>query len=413
MYVPREIEVSIFDWIEEREIIAITGPRQSGKTTLLQKIREKAISDKLFKSDHIIYITLEDELERLDFEKDPSSHLIGYVMDEADHLFLIDEVQYVENAGRVMKLLFDKYHDRFKFVITGSSSPDLRNIGGALVGRVVFFELHPFSFGEFLLSKDEKLYNYYQRNRINPLDDISEKVVQHTILERLNGYLREYLIFGGFPRVVLMKDIEKKKMLLRQLITLYVEKDILKIHGQHFRNDALRVVQYLAYNSGGLINIDMISSDLGIDAKKVTETIDILELSFIVKRIRPFFKNMTTELRKANKIYFMDNGIRNVLIDDFNFSREKGFLLENHVFSELNRKDRKLKYWRTTAKAEVDFIFDDSIPIEVKATPRITRSLRSFITRYNPSRGLIVNYDIHGIQEIDETRLLFLPASLL
>ncbi|MEA3559894.1 MAG: DUF4143 domain-containing protein, partial [Candidatus Thermoplasmatota archaeon] len=191
------------------------------------------------------------------------------------------------------------------------------------------------------------------------------------------------------------------------------EKDILKIHGQQFRNNALRVVQHLAYNCGGLVNIDMISSNLGINVRKVTETIDILELSFMIRRIRPFFRNMTTELRKANKIYFMDNGIRNVLQNDFIFSREKGFLLENHVFSELIRKDGGLKYWRTTAKAEVDFIFNDSIPIEVKATPRITKSLRSFISTYRPSRGLLVNYDICETQRIDDTDLMFLPASLL
>ncbi len=413
MYVRREIEEKVFDWIKEREIIAITGPRQSGKTTLLERIKEKVVSDGLYDRDHVVYITLEDEIERMNFERDPSSHITGYLIDHAPHLFLIDEVQYVEKAGRSMKLLFDRYHDRIKFIITGSSSPDLRNIGGALVGRVVFFELHPFSFGEFLLAKDERMFEYYMRNRIDLEAAFSNQKLQQTMLEKLNGYLREYMTYGGFPRIVLMEEMEKKRFLLRQLITLYIEKDILKIHGKQFRNDALRVVQHLAYNCGGLINIDMISSNLGIGVRKVTETIEILELSFMIRRIRPYFRNMTTELRKANKIYFLDNGIRNVLMDDFNFSSEKGFLLENHVFSELNRKDGKLKYWRTTAKAEVDFIYNDSIPIEVKATPRITRSLRSFISTYKPQNGLLVNYNVYSAQRIDGTDLMFLPASLL
>ena len=413
MYVQREIEERIFDWMNEREIIAIIGPRQSGKTTLLERIKERVTGSGLYDVNHVVYLTLDDEMERLRFEEDPVDHINGNLIDSGPHLFLLDEVQYLEKAGNLLKLVFDRYSEKVKFIITGSCSPDLRDIGGSLVGRVVFFELYPFSFQEFLLARDEKMQRYYLQHRVDIEGEWPDRTGKPVMIDRLNLFLREYMTYGGFPRIVLMNDVGKKELLLRQLITLYIEKDILKIYGQPFRNDALRIVQYLAFHCGGMQNSEGISSDLGIDSRKVKETIDILEESFLIKRIRPYFRNLTTELRKRNKIYFIDNGIRNVLADDFVFSKEKGFLLENHIFSQLYRKDEKLKYWRTTAKAEVDFVINDSIPIEVKSTPRLTRSLRSFLSTYRPSKGLMINYDTMETRRVEETDLLILPASLL
>ncbi len=411
MYIKRDIEEKVFDWIAEREIIAIIGPRQSGKTTLMDRIKERAIAERGYDENHVVFISFEDEIERLKFEGDPSSYVQAHLMDSGMHLFLLDEVQYVKNAGRCLKLIFDRFHERVKFVMTGSSSPDLKGIGGSLVGRSVFFELYPFSFGEFLLTKDEKLYRYHAERAIDPEGPISDD--EPVLLDRLNEYLKEYITYGGLPRVVLLEDIGKKRTLLKQLVTLYIEKDVLKVHGSAFRNDALRVVQYLAFNCCGLLNKDTISSELGISVKKVQETLDVLEDSFLIRRIRPYFGNLSTELRKMSKVYFVDSGIRNVLSEDFVFSREKGYLLENHIFSELNRKVGSLKYWRTTAKAEVDFVFRDRVPIEVKSSPRISRSLRSFITAYDPKRALIVNYDTMERTMIDRTEIAIVPAAML
>ena len=188
--------------------------------------------------------------------------------------------------------------------------------------------------------------------------------------------LMELLNFEG-ALLALMDDPEKKGTLLRHMITLYIEKDILKVYGGSYRNDALRVIQYLAHQPGGMLNHEDISSDLGLDVRKVNETVDVLEDSFILRRVRPFFGSLSTELRKRPKVYFLDNGIRNVLAGDLTFSRQKGFLLEGAVLSGLIRRDPKLRYWRTTAKAEVDFVLDGKIPVEVKSTPRITRARSS------------------------------------
>ena len=220
------------------------------------------------------------------------------------------------------------------------------------------------------------------------------------------------MTYGGFPRIVLLEERKKKEFLLKELVTLYIEKDILKQYGQPFRNDALRILQYIAFHCGKLFDFASVSSHLDINIKRVNDVISILESTFIIKLVRPFYKSLSTELRKRPKVFFIDNGIRNVLAEDFKFSEEKGFLLENHVFTQLNRSGKSLKYWRTTAKAEVDFILDD-IPVEVKATPKITRAMRSFITTYSPPFSIIANFKIHRREEAMNSIIFSIPASLL
>ncbi len=410
MYIPREIEQNINKWLNEREIIAIIGPRQSGKTTLLHHIRNQLIKECIYDQEHIIYSSFDDEIERLKFEKNFKDYIEGKIIDSNPHLFLLDEVQYLEKAGTRLKVIFDKYHDNIKFIITGSSSLDIRNISGALVGRVVFFELYPFSFQEFLLAKDPKLHKYYLQNKFDFTQNYPIKKLVY--LDELNKLLREYISFGGFPRIVLLDDLEKKEFLLRQFVTTYIEKDILKLYGQSFRNDALKLLQYLAFHCGQLLNFEDISSHLRIEIRRVNEVINILENTFIIKLVRPYYKNLVTELRKRPKTFFMDCGIRNVLAEDFIFSTEKGFLFENFVFSQLNRYKQPLKYWRTTSKAEVDFIYD-GIPIEVKITPKITRALQSFLTTYSPPTAVIANYETIEKQQYKNSTIFSIPASLL
>ena len=410
MYVPREIEYNINKWLKEREIIAIIGPRQSGKTTLLHHIQDQLIKNCMYDPEHIIYASFDDEIERLKFEKNFKDYIEGKIIDNNPHLFLLDEVQYLENAGSRLKVIFDKYHDIIKFIITGSCSLDIRNIGGSLVGRAVFFELYPFSFQEFLLAKDPKLNKYYIQNRFDFTKNYSIKKLVY--LDELNHLLKEYISFGGFPRIALLDDFEKKKFLLGQLVTLYIEKDILKLYGQTFRNDALKILQYLAFHCGQLLNFEDISSHLKIEIRRVNEVINILENTFIIKLIRPYYKSLATELRKRPKTFFIDSGIRNVLAEDFVFSSEKGIAFESFVFSQLNRAKKHLKYWRTTSKAEVDFIYD-GIPIEVKITPKITRSLQSYITTYSPPITVIANYETIEKQERKNSVIFYIPVSLL
>ena len=410
MYVKRDLEKKIIDWLDEREIIAVVGPRQCGKTTLVQHLGEDLIREGKYPPDHLIYMSFDDEMERLKFQQDPKKYIDRYLVDGERYLFLFDEVQYIEKSGNRLKVIFDRYNDRAKFIITGSSSLDVRGLGASLVGRVVHFELQPFTFSEFLRAKDPILYEQHESVKFDLTRNY--QMDDPMMIGDLNEMLEEYMTYGGFPRIVLLEDRSKKELLLKQLVTMYIEKDILKMYGQTFRNSALRILQYLAFHSGKLLNVNNISSHLKIDKMKVTKIINILENAFIIRLVRPFFKNLATEIRKMPKLFFMDNGLRNVLARDLKFNREKGFMLENHVFTQLLARNENINYWRTKSKAEVDLILD-GIPVEVKATPRLTRAFRSFLITYEPPLGLLVNYDIFEKKRVEKTDVFSLPAALL
>jgi len=131
-----------------------------------------------------------------------------------------------------------------------------------------------------------------------------------------------------------------------------------------------------------MIKYNELSSEISLYDKKVKEILSILEETYVIKLIRPFHKNLTTELKKNPKIYFIDTGLRNAITGRFEFSNDEyGKLLENYLLNKF--KDEKINYWRTTAKAEVDFIINETIPIESKITPKITRSFRSYIDNKN------------------------------
>ena len=144
-YIQREIESDVLKWLDKKEVIAIRGTRQCGKTTLLKRIIEILIERKIPK-DKIHFISFEDDSEKEKFEKNPRDYVNYYLNnDKSKHFFLFDEVQYVKNAGKILKLIYDEI-ENVKIIITGSSTLDLNEVGSFLVGRVLLFEMYPFSF---------------------------------------------------------------------------------------------------------------------------------------------------------------------------------------------------------------------------------------------------------------------------
>lgn len=406
--IPREIEKQVVEWLERKEIIAIRGPRQCGKTTFLYRLIE-LIKEKGTPKNNIHYISFEDDFEKEKFEKNPKDY-ISFNLGTGRNYFLLDEVQYIKNAGKLLKLIYDSL-ENIKIIITGSSTLDLNDLGSYLVGRVVLFDMHPFSFGEFLRAKNEKLYRYYQAKRIG---FHTEKIKTEEIifLEDLNKLLKEYITFGGYPAVVLENDIEKKKILLKNLYQTYIEKDIVKVYGSKYKQRIGDLVKCLSSLNASMINYTELSSSISLYDKEVKEILSILEHTYIIKIIKPFHKNLTTELRRNPKVYFVDTGLRNIISDRFDFSDDEyGKLLENYVLNKL--RNGKINYWRTTAKAEVDFILNGKIPIESKASAKITRSFRSFIDAYKPKTAFLVNLNSFSEVKINETLVFIVPFALL
>lgn len=400
MYVERELEKEITPWLESKEVIAIRGPRQSGKTTLLKKIAERLKQ----KNKKVHFLSLESDLERKKFEEDPKQYFEYYFQSGSKNFFLLDEVQYVKDAGKILKLISDDL-PQVKIIITGSSTLDLNKIGSYMVGRILFFELYPFSFAEFLKAKDEKLYRHFQKYKIN-LDKPSLK--KSIYLEELNKRLDEYLAFGGYPRVVLEKSVDKKKFILQNLFTTYLEKDVVSLYGIKYKEKVISSVKYLASIIGDMLMYSSLAEASDLYHKEIKEILSILEQTYVIRTVKPFHKNMVTELRKNPKIYFVDLGLRNIVVGRFEFSEvEKGHLLENYVSNCIP----EAKYWRTTAKAEIDFICS-GIPIEVKLKPKISRGFRSFLAHYKPAYGIIAGLHNAERKEAEKVPVYFLPAAL-
>lgn len=408
-FVYRTLEPEIKKWLDSKEIIAIRGPRQCGKTTLLKRIKE-ILNEKGVKDEYIHYVSFEDDLEKEKFEKNPKDYIKYYMAEKGRHYFLFDEVEYLKNAGKTLKLAYDSFEEA-KIIVTGSSTLDLNEVGSYLVGRILLFELYPFSFPEYLSAKDERLYEYYKTKK-KSLEDKTAKEEELIFINELNIRLKDYLVYGGYPAVVLEKDAEKKKFLLRNLYLTYIEKDIVKVYGPKYKQRIMDLVRYLSSLNAAMINYEEIGSATGLYYKEVRDILSILEETYVIKQIKPFHRNLVTELKKNPKTYFVDTGLRNFIAGRFEFSEEEyGRLLENHALSLLRRG--KANYWRTAAKAEVDFVYNEKTPVESKTTPKITRSLRSFIETYKPKTAFILNLKQIREEKTGDTTILIIPHALM
>lgn len=406
-YVQRDIEIDLLKFLKDREIIVLRGTRQSGKSTLLKKIA--SILQEKYQENQVMLIDFEDEIEQLKFEKQPKEYVDFYLRGKNKIYLLLDEIQYIKKAGKILKLLFEKYPN-IKFIVSGSSTLDVNKLGENLVGRAVFFELYPFSFAEYLKAKDRRFYLEYQSKKI---DLEKPRITTSLHLTDLNRHLKEYLTFGGYPRIVLENNRDKKKILLKNLYSTYIEKDIVRLYGMKYKEKAVTLLKYLSATVGNLLNYNDICQSTNSHFLEVKEVISIFKNTYILERILPFQKNLVSELKKNPKVYFIDLGLRNTVIERFEFSEDEwGKIMENYGY--LLFKKYPLAFWRTTAKAEVDFVIKDKeIPIEIKGAPKITRSYMSFIQAYRPKIGILANLEKSGMVKRGQTTIFIQPLALL
>jgi len=387
-YVKRSLEKEIQKYINSPEILAIVGPRQAGKTTLLYKIHTELKNSN--------FISFEDREKLNLFEEDEKEFAEIHLKDH--NYLLIDEFQYAEEGGKKLKYLYDTYPDK-KILITGSSTANMTVKGlKHLTGRVLRFKLHPFSFKEFLRYKNKKLHNLYTKKgkQIKKWIKKGKKPeVSKTILTKLERLRKEYIIYGGYPRVALSDSKEKKKKILDNIVDTYLIKEIKDVLGISEDKEIEKLMKILALQMGDKTNYNTVREKTGLHHTKLKKRLNILEHTFILKQVNPFYTNKQKEIVKSPKIYFYDNGFRNSLLNSFQkpeLRDDHGKLNENFLFTQAKRE---LKYWRTKSKAEVDFIIEKNtsnpIPLEVKTTPNITKSFRSFQEKYQPEKAFIMN----------------------
>ncbi len=393
MYYKRELEEKIEQYLESPEIIAIFGPRQVGKTTLLRELYSRV--------DNPVFLTFEDIELKVLFEEDIKSFITLYI-DPYDHIF-IDEFQYARMGGKHLKYIYDTTDK--KIFISGSSAMELSiNAVKYLAGRIFVFNLYSFSFGEFLSVKDASFYKLYSN---------LQSTISPSISKKITTYMEEYLTFGGYPRVVLSKNDEEKKEILKNLLSIYLLRDIREIAKIADETKMYKLLKALSLQIGNVIVYNELSTLIGVNAVQLKKYLSVFEKAFLTKAITPFFTNKRLEIVKNPKIFFLDMGIRNVIIKNFSALEDrvdKGAMLKNFVFRELI--ERELKYYRTKNGAEVDFVIDDSIPVEIKSnlsSMKISKSYHYFLENYRPKKGYVLNFNQVGVKEFNGVTVNFLP----
>jgi len=398
MYIKRKLESKILRFLNEPEILAIVGPRQSGKTTLLKRIQADLPGS--------IFLSFEDLAVLELFEK--NIKLFAKSFQSYKYLF-IDEFQYAKNGGKNLKYLYDTFPN-FKIIISGSSAIDLTvKAIKYLVGRIFVMELFQLSFAEYLSGRDEVLARKLENTDKNAITDKTGKI--------LADNLDDFLVWGAYPRIATAQDAEKKAEIIRNIYNTYFLRDIKDVLGLVDDFKLAKLIELLSLSCGQMTDYNELSKSSGYDFKTLKKYLGILEKTFICQSVRPYFQNKRNEVVKNPKIYFFDSGLRNQSINNFNTfdSRtDKGLLAENFIYTQLVKSGIKINYWRNKNKAEVDFIIHAGkgiIPIEVKAGDQeeMPSGLASFIEKYRPEQAIVLNRSINKDLVFRNCQIKFRP----
>jgi predicted AAA+ superfamily ATPase len=354
----RDLTNIVINKLHKGKAIVLIGPRQVGKTTLINAL----LADKT-------YLFLDgDDHSVSELLSNANTEQLRSIIGNYKYIF-IDEAQRIPNIGLKLKIIVDQIRD-VQVIVSGSSAFDINNITQEpLTGRKFEYQLFPVSWNEF-----EQNVGY---------------VKAHQQLE-----LR--MLYGMYPDVI--NNFSNEYEILKNLVSSYLYKDILALAGIRKSDVLEKILQALALQIGSEVSYNEIAQLVGVDKNTVNTYIDLLEKSFVVFRLNSFSKNIRNEIKANKKIYFYDTGVRNMVIGNFNalaLRQDKGALWENFMMAErmkflaYSQSLAKPFFWRTTTQQEVDYIetnADTVSAFEFKwASTKKAKLPKSFIEAYNPS----------------------------
>lgn len=349
----RELFFSILPQLQHKNAIVITGMRQVGKTTLMKQLANE------WKGAYAQY-DFDNPLDQLLFENIDYNAIYEELRREAGvragerFLVCIDEIQNFPDITKIIKYLIDHYE--VKFILTGSSNYYLRNLfAESLSGRKFLFILHPLSFREYLYFHKRLLETELQPN----FEEVIKNQSLVTIHKRKELF-DQYMLFGGFPEVALTENHDTKRLILKNIFASFFEKDI-KIFSELKDIKELRdLIILLGPRNGNILDITRLSSELGINRVKVYNYLEFLEGTFFLSLIPKFTRSIDRSVAGGKKVYFSDTGILNLIC-----STSQGQLIETTVANQLKHYG-KIAYFNKRNTAEIDFILNDEIALEVK-----------------------------------------------
>ncbi len=329
MWYQRFYEQKLESYLQPGKVFVLYGLRRAGKTSLIQKLLSTYNGKYFFGTGEDLRV---QEILSSQQATRITSSFSGY------DLVVIDEAQYIPNVGLGLKILVD-HLPSVRVIASGSSSFDLSNkLGEPLTGRQRIGVLYPLS-----------------------LLELKQQFGAMEILQQLN----ELLVFGTFPEVLQLKNNNDKIEYLHTLRDSYLLKDLLMLESIKNAAKLNSLLRLIAFQIGKQVSLNELSKMLELSKHTISRYLDLLEKVFIIKRVEGFSRNLRKEIRKTCRYYFWDNGIRNALINNFNYPEHRddiGMLWENFIFTErLKRNTYRRHYanyyfWRTYSRQEIDFV---------------------------------------------------------
>ncbi|MCK4803401.1 MAG: ATP-binding protein [Spirochaetes bacterium] len=375
--------------IHQPEINILLGPRQVGKTTLLKQL--KTYAESLGKKAAFFDLEQPQILAQFNY----SDIEIIEKIKQAGQVILIDEFQYINNASKILKAIFDS-GSKLKIICSGSSSIEIhKHLKESLAGRKFIF-------------------------LINPLEH--SEIKAHNKNHSLNMYLR----YGGMPGLTHTDSEDRKQQILDELLSSYILKDIKALIKEENIRAFNHLIYLLAERQGSTISVHSLANQISLSSKSVNRYLDILEGTYVNFRVYSFSNNLGNELKKSCKTYLYDLGLRNCILKDFSEVADrpdKGVLLESFVFLELKNMlmpNMEIKFWRTKQGDEVDFILLKNrkpIPIEVKSKLtdiEIPKGMRHFLNRYSSiETAYVINENISDNIHFNSCKIKFITFKAL
>jgi len=356
--------------VKPGKALVIYGPRRVGKTTLLKDFLSRTeLKYKLDSGDNIRTQEI--------FNSQLFNEVLPYA--EGYELIAIDEAQQIKNIGMGLKILVDNAPE-LVVIATGSSSFELsQQVGEPLTGRKRTITLFPFSQQELL-----SIYN------------------QHELKERLD----EFLVFGSYPDVITAKSRDEKIDVINEIVNSYLLKDILALEKIRGTKQILDLLKLIAFQVGKEVSLNELASQVKLDVKTVGKYLDLFEKTFILHKRSSFSRNLRKEIATKSKYYFLDNGIRNGIILQFNKLSDRndsGELFENFIVMERlkylsnNSIYRNSYFWRTYDGQEIDLVEEGEgklLRLEVKYSPKAKLKKKNlFAGIYENSSIELINKD--------------------